>query len=289
MSQSIASDIDSLLKDKLFQVIGSTPRSVAESLKKVDLKDKTKEGVQMFAIAVFASAVNKSTLETFMADSRFADVRPLINAAMSIQGRANMTAMTLLGHCLLTTSAASSVSFTKEFRKKMGQNDLWSGEFTSGSLSDKQREILKEKKRLTDHEEAKALGSGFLKLTGIDKAAMTALESEIFGITASEPVPAPVGPTYASGGTSSRNRMRPTSPPDAPIGTVPFATSTTSQIEVPEDVMTYRRTVLRQSDADIAESINRRGLENFINSTRTAMARDPDGRTFRSASTVGGQ
>lgn len=173
--------INDLLNDKLFQVIGSTPASIAESLKKIDLKNKKKEGAQLFAVSIFSSAVNKATLETFVADSRFSDVRPLITAALSISGRSNMTALTLLGHCFLATDLASEVTFANEFRKKMGQNHLWAGELEAGSLSDLQKKILKEKKRVTAEKEAKALGNGFLKHCGLVSGPLVGLENDYFG------------------------------------------------------------------------------------------------------------
>jgi len=264
---SAASSINDLLKDKLFQVIGSTPTSIAESLKKVDLRNKTVEGAQIFAVAVFAAAVNKSTLETFLADSRFATIRPLLSAALSIQGRSNMTALTLLGHCLLTTDIASTVSFTSEFRKKMGQDNLWAGALDGGSLSTKQREILKEKKRLTNEDEAKALGNGFLKHVGIVSAAMTESEANLFG------VPVTV------------RRSSPASPSKMPVvsGNIPFKVSNTSTLQIPADVMKYRREVLGQNDADIAESLDRNGLEKFIDNTRKLSATDPSGSKTKTA------
>jgi len=184
MSSSAKNDIDRLLADKLHQVIGSSPASVAESLVKMGLQNKKREGIQMFAVSIFAAAVNKATLETFLSDARFGDIRPLVTATLAIAGKPNMTALTLLGHCLLTTEMASNVTFSAEFRKKMGQASIWDGELSSGSLSDKQKAILAEKKRLIDAKSAKALGSGFLKFTGLDSGRMTADESALFGNSA---------------------------------------------------------------------------------------------------------
>jgi len=265
-------NINDLLKDKLFQVIGSTPSSIAESLKKVDLKGKSKEGAQIFAVSVFAAAVNKSTLETFLADSRFANIRPILSAALSIQGRSNMTALTLLGHCFLTTDVAKNISFTAEFRKKMGQDHLWAGSLDGGSLSGKQREILKDKKRLTDEAEAKALGSGFLKHVGIVQGAMTSMESKFFGVPTSGRVPSPRSPTTAGSST----------------GIVAFNVSKTSSVPIPADVLHYRKNIIGQSDEDIAESIERNGLEKFIENTKKLMTQDPTGeKTRRAGSTTG--
>lgn len=273
---SAASNINDLLKDKLFQVIGSTPTSIAESLKKVDLKGKSSEGAQIFAIAIFAAAVNKSTLETFLADSRFAGIRPVLSAALSIQGRSNMTALTLLGHCLLATDMASQVSFSSEFRKKMGQDHLWSGTLEAGSLSTKQREILKEKKRLTEENEAKALGNGFLKHVGILSGSMNDMEAALFGVPESKgkaAVTTPVGsPPRGKSGSSAAN--------------VSFKKSTNETLQIPSDVLHYRRSLLGQSDEDIAESIDRNGLEKFISNTRLLMERDPTGNRAQTAAST---
>jgi hypothetical protein len=251
------------------------------------LAGRSKEGAQMFAISIFAAAVNKSTLETFLADTRFAEIRPLLSAALSIQGRSNMTALTLLGHCLLTTDLASRVNFSSEFRKKMGQNSLWDGDLDKGSLSDKQREILKEKKRVTDVGEAKALGGGFIKLTGLSPDAMTELERDMFKQSKTAPVQAPS--QSAVGASGSRFAASAVSPPSSrPLRPVTSAPSSALTIDMlPADVLEYRRNVMRYPDSEILNSLERRGLDDFIAITRSAMTRDPTGELTRSGSTVG--
>jgi len=280
MSTETINEINDLLNDKLFQVIGSTPKSIAESLTKIDLKNKKKEGSLIFAISVFASAVNKSTLETFLADNRFASVRPLLAAAMSIQGKSNMTALTLLGHCLLTTKMADSVTFTAEFRKKMGQNHLWAGELSSGSLSDKQKEILKEKKRLTDETSAMTLGTGFLKLTGIDTSPMTSAESDLFNLSVQ-----PSRSDLPREQLAETSRTQYSSAESIPSN-VNFRLSRSENVQIPEDVLNYRKNVVAQTDQQIAESIQSKGVEDFIQRTRTLMASDPDGSRTRRAGSV---
>jgi hypothetical protein len=284
-----ASAINSLLNDKLFQVIGSTPRSIAESLSKIDLKNKSEEGIQMFAACVFAAAVNKPTLETFLADPRFASVRRIISAVLSIQNRSNMTAMTLLGHCFLTTDLADNVTFTFEFRKKMGQRHLWAGDLTSGSLSEKQRGILAEKKRVTDQGEAEALGNGFLKVTGLITGALTAKESEFFGVPAAvaeQRAVTPPEPVIKTGYT----------PPHARGASLTAGTTSSGAtssrfaslpMDIPEDVLNYRRNILGQSDASIAESLGRGSKDDFISRTRLAMQRNPDGLGSAAGSAIG--
>jgi hypothetical protein len=286
-----ATPINTLLNDKLFQVIGSTPASIAESLIKADLSGKTTEGHQLFAVAIFASAVNKATLETFLADARFANVRPLISANLSIQGRSNMTALTLLGHCLMTTDLASSVTFASEFRKKMGQDHIWGGDLAKGSLSDKQKAILLEKKRVTDEVQARALGSGFLKWTGLDKAVMTEAESKLFKIpfqsTNAKAKTTRQADSSTAAASGSTPRPRRVSPQIEPEKMITVRLSETDEVQIPEVVYLYRSKAIGQSDGDIIDSISRRGKDGFVSATRIMMAKDPDGSKTRSASVVG--
>jgi len=296
-----ASIVNDLLNDKLFQVIGSTPASIAENLLKVDLRGRSAEGAQIMAITIFAAAVNKPTLETFLADPKFATIRPLLSATLAISGKSNMTAMTLLGHCLLTTKIAGDIVFASEFRKKMGQNHLWDGDLDKGSLSDKQKTILKEKKRVTDAAQASALGSGFLKHVGILPGPMTAEEVALFkttistaGAATSSVPPRATGIRQPAAGMASSkfastpaSHARPMSAsPESPTE-VEFILSSSEKVLVPADVMAYRRNVFGQTDEDIAESIERNGLEKFITNTRRLAEKDPTGKAARAASTVG--
>lgn len=290
-----ATEINNLLNDKLFQVIGSTPASIAENLLKIDLRGKKGVGIQIFAVAIFAAAVNKATLETFLADARFATVRPLLTSALSIQGKANMTALTLLGHCFLATDFASNVIFASEFRRKMGQDHLWAGQLESGSLSDVQKKILKEKQRVTNADDAKALGNGFLKYAGIIAAEMTRAERAMFKVTSTRTASA----TSDTAGNVTATTSRPvpdrsaTSISDPPVsptarpGNVDFQISNSSTVSIPEDVIAYRRDVLGQTNDEIAESIARNGEAKFISNTRTLAARDPTGKGVRNASVAG--
>lgn len=279
----MSSAINELLEDKLYQVIGSTPESIAESLRNVDLKGKNRLGIQIFAVAVFAAAVNKSTLETFLADPRFVDIRPLIAAALSIQGRSNMTALTLLGHCLLTTGMANKVKFASEFRKKMGQDHLWAGELSSGSLSQKQREILAEKKRVTDRESAEALGAGFLKWTGLDSTEMTARESAMFGLSAKISEPRPFSSSSKGKGPEITGKEF----NKAGVDTITLTRSGKPNIDIPQVLYEYRSNIMGQTDSEIYNSAEARGTNGFIESTTKLMARDPTGARVKSGSTLG--
>jgi len=290
MSDSITT-INSLLADHLFQVIGSTPKSIADNLKKLDLKDKTDEGSRLVAVAVFSAAVNKSTMENYLAKPEFTSIRQLVLTAMSIQGRSNMTAFTLLGHCLLTTSIVDDVIFVSEFRKKMGQKHLWENSLDNGQLSDKQKGILKEKKRVTNETDARLLGSGFLKWTGIDSKAMTSAEAEFWGIaTARTTTPPRRGNIQAPVGYTSpraRGTTFATSSSAQPTGNVTVPVTRESTADIPEDVFNYRKNVLNQTDSDISASLNNHGFQEFVSRTREMMRIDPDGSKTTSASTVG--
>jgi len=265
-------------------VIGSTPESIAESLQKIELKDKAIEGAQIFAIAIFAAAVNKPTLETFLADARFANIRPLLTSALSIQGRANMTAITLLGHCFLTSEMASDVVFATEFRKKMGQDHLWDGSLEQGSLSDKQRGIMKEKKRVTDPIKAKALASGFLKWTGLLGGAFTDLEASLFNIQTTGSVSESKKPARAESAESSPSGSPSRSIPRA----VTFRISDTKEASIPENVYLYRKNIMGMSDSEIIEIARSMGESEFIKATEKLIRRDPDGTKVKAQSTIAG-
>jgi hypothetical protein len=146
-------------------------------------------------------------------------VRPTIASSFSVSGKTNMTGLTLLGHCLLTSSLVDDITFAKEFRRKMDQQHIWAGEFKTGSLSDKQKEILLEKKRVTNEVQAKLLGSGFFKYVGIDTSAWTAQELDFWEEQQSETQASPQeGMTFVS--TPPRNRQV-TPPAGSASGTAP--------------------------------------------------------------------
>jgi hypothetical protein len=301
-------EINSLLAPVLFQVIGSTPASIATSLKGANIDGKKREGLHLATVAVFAAAVNKSTLETFLAKPEMSTARGAINAVLSIQGRANMTAITLLGHCLMTHSFFDYIVFVKEFRNKMGQNNLWSGNLNSGSLSDKQKGILQEKSRVTIESEARLLGSCYLKHTGIIRDSMTTEEINFwagsYSSNTSAPIsysglPSPTGarPTSASGiGSSQFAVPRPSgiSPPTARrssravIGNTTINYGRSEALDLPADVVTYRRNILQQSDEEIGAKAVERGVDKFVTGTRELMTRDPDGSLMRRQGSTAG-
>lgn len=285
-------DMNKYLDPVLFQVIGSTPESIRDSLMKSTVKGQPAGGLQLAVIAVFSSAVNKATMETFASKPELAEARGFMNTVFSISGRANMTGLTLLGHCLMTTTHMSSINFCAEFRKKMGQDHLWAGNLESGSLSDKQKEILKEKKRVVAEESAKLLGSGYFKFIGVDSNPMTVDESIFW----KQPVPGRaqrssmssgiVSPSDATkkGQTDSRNLSISGSPKTVARETIDMQDGTT--VSISSDVLEYYRKFVSSDEERLVASIAKRGAARFENEYKQAMLKDPDGNTLRGSTIV---
>lgn len=281
MSQSkITSEINDILNPYLFQVIGSTPESIRDSIKNSSLKANPAVASRLAAVCVFAAAVNKSTLENFIAKPELADARPIISSSFSISGRSNMTGLTLLGHCIMTTKFVDEIVFVREFRKKMGQDNLWAGNLDSGSLSDKQKEILKEKKRVTTQDSASLLGSGFFKFTGVNPSSYTIEEANFWGEVAT---------AQAAGSTSRARRGAATgttssqgSPPfrDASSGSERVVLSSGEMVLVPAELTNYYRTINGTEPARLVASIEKRGAERWVREYRAAMAEDPEMRGY---------
>jgi hypothetical protein len=149
----------------------------------------------------------------------------------------------------------SQITFALEFRKKMGQDHLWAGNLETGSLSDKQKEILKEKKRVTNEKEARLLGTGFFKFAGIDKAAYSAEEADFWKIPASEQ-------------PSASRRSSRTSPPSISV-----------LDKVPTELLDYYRKFISPDPARLRNSIARDGVTDWIAAYRERMEEDPDGKS----------
>jgi len=278
--------INSTLEPVLFQVIGSTPQSVMESIKSTNLKDNTEAAISLTTICLFAIAVNKSTMENFSTKSDVSEARPMIRSAFSIQGSPNMTSLTLLGHSLMTTKIIERIDFCKQLRLKFGQAHIWAGNFSTGAVSDKQKGILLEKAQKINFEHAKLLASGFLKYTRIDTSPYTNEEMQFWGIQSDSRQSA-----RAEGSTAGGPRI-PIVPPDS-VRAHPttwkdeyIKLSDGSEVLVPGDVVEYYLTALQRDRIALAASIAGRGLQNLINSMRQARLRDPEMRGSQ-GSTVG--
>lgn len=289
------SEMNKFLDPVIFQVIGSTPESIRDNILKSTLKGQASGGLQLAVISVFASAVNKSTMETFAAKPELQEARGFINTIFSISGRANMTGLTLLGHCLMTTAHVSNVNFCSEFRKKMGQDHLWAGNLDSGSLSEKQKEILKEKKRTILEPSAKLLGSGYFKYVGIDPIAMSNDEANFWRVavptrlpasSSASAMPPPAAPlTPSRPGGSVRNPSISGSPPAGVRETVEMMDGTMEMVD--SAVVEYYRKFVSDDDERLATSIAKRGVNKFEADYRAMMVRDPEGRSFQGGTVAG--
>jgi len=294
--------MNKLFETVMFQVVGSTPAGIVEALKRSGIKDKKNVGIQLATISVFAACVNKPTLQNFMAKDEFKEVRPIIANAISIAGNANMTALTLLGHCLLTTGMMDRVAFVAEFRKKIGQQHIWAGGLDAGSLSDKQKKIMQEKVRVTNQDHAKLLGSGFWKYTGIDPERFGPAEAEFWdehstgARETTEPpmMPANVSPPRAVQETSTYS-LEPSPPRDSPAyraGRSAVAKYVTYNVpgmgptSIEREAADYYLAVNEGDERQMFESIKKRGATEFSKVYSTIAARDPERRGVGS-STIG--
>jgi hypothetical protein len=295
-SSNSASDMNAILNPYLFQVIGSTPASIRDSIKTSALKANPGPGLRIAALCVFAAAVNKPTMENFVAKPEMADARPIVNTTFSISGKSNMTGLTLLGHCLLTTKFVDSITFCAEYRKKMGQQHIWDGDLDKGSISDKQKGILKEKKRVTPEQSAKLLGSGYFKYVGIDMTNYTDEESEFWGETntrtapatsaPSRPRPVPFVPRASTPPAASRPFVPspPRSEQKKAMFEITLANGTVAS--VPKDVADYYLAIRNGDLNAMANSIANNGVETFVANYTQAMLKDPGKKGF-SGTTVG--
>jgi hypothetical protein len=267
-----------LLDPLLFQVIGSTPESIRDSIMTSTMKNNPERAMLFATACLFASAVNKPTMENFIAKPELQEARPIIGSSFSIGGKSNMTAMTLLGHCILTTSILDGINFAREFRRKMGQDNLWAGNFTKGSLSEKQMEILIEKKRVTNEKTAKLLGSGFFKFTGMDSRPYTDDEADFWDEPRSKGGVALNTTIVEESTTRSAVSSPSVTPPRKEKGPTAFALtlSNGSQVAIPSDVYTYYTTVISDNLENMVESVERNTVKGFVAKYRHAISRDPD-------------
>jgi hypothetical protein len=258
-------NINDLLKPVLFQVIGSTPEGIKESIVKSGLKNDSVAACHLATAAIFSIAVNKATLETFASTPDMAAARPIISTAFSINNKVNMTAMSLLGHCLLLSPIVSNIEFVQRFRIKMGQDSIWDGDFRKGTLGETQKGIFVEKQKVIGKGEAWLLGNGFWKYTGVSKAAYTEDEARFWG----EPV------VRAQGSPSRKS------------GTVDVKLPGGGVARVSASAVEYYLAVNEGDRNRMAASIESRGADEWSKMYSEASAKDP-ARKGRSGSTVVG-
>jgi hypothetical protein len=299
---SVPTVMNAILDPVISQVIGSTPESLVDAVKGAELRNKSKTAMQLASVSIFAAAVNKSTLETFASGDAVSEARPAIRSTLSIQGKTNMTALTLLGHCLLTTAAFDSVRFVQELRLKLGVRHLWDGDLSTGSTSEKQRKIYEEKKRKTNVNSARLFASGFLKWTGLVNEGWTREEAAFWKVRLEESRTEPVvrrpqGSTPAGGSSSTtamqsgqgmRSPILPPQqvqePPSPPKRTEPTDDELIAATD--QDVLNYYAQHVNDSRKAIAASIRRRGVAGFTQIYKAKMAEDPDGLTFKAAAST---
>jgi len=166
-SFNFEAEINSILDPKIFQVVGSTPASLMDSVKEVGMENKRDLAVRFVALSIFSASVNKKTAEGLFMESDMGSLRTNISRKFTINNSLNMTALSLAGHCFLSIDTFSQISFAREFRKKMGQSSIWDGPLTSGSLSEKQRKILEEKAKVHTKASARDFADWFTSYTGI--------------------------------------------------------------------------------------------------------------------------
>jgi len=276
MSQSAAlQSINELLAPVLFQVIGSTPESIADSIIDAKLGNQSVIGMKLAALSIFASAVNKATMEQFASTPPMADIRPTLSSNFSVGGKTNMTGLTLLGHCVLTSNLMDDIKFASEFRRKMGQNHLWAGDFANGSLSDKQKKILEEKKRLTNENSARLLGSGFFKFIGVDKNAYTAQEAHFWKIPDNTRI------------SPSPPRSPPRPRPETLTGFVTVRMPDGTDVNVDKEAYDYYLAVNDNEISYLIKSIGSKGIDKFNQQYKAANKADPN-RKGKSGNTVVG-
>jgi len=291
MANNYSADINLLLDPVLFQVVGSTPESVRDSIKATTLRNSPAQGARIAALCMFAAAVNKATMEGFLAKSELADIRPLVASGFSINNRPNMTGLTLLGHCLLTTTWSSAIVFAKEFRRKLGQSNIWDGSLDKGSLSEKQKAILMEKARVTNEASARLLGSGFLKYVGIVREAYTAGEAAFWGeqiTTSGNLLDGGVIFTEAPRPAAAKGKKRATaqaSPPRKRLVNVNMDDGSVAQVS--ETAWNYYLAINGGDTQAAVASIDRRGAEEFSAIYDDFASKDPEAKGTGGSSVIG--
>jgi len=197
-SDAYANSINDVLNAYLHQVTGSTAESLRDMVKKAGLPGNPALASKFTIVCIFAAAVNKATVESLIATNDLADVRGLIGSAFSIQGKPNMSALSLLGHAMLTSKFCDKINFAQKFREKIGQSNIWDRDLNKDRLSDKQHEIFNQKKKNNDARAATLLGNGYFKVTGMEATQLSDDESIFWGVAPSSAATGSVGAAGSS-------------------------------------------------------------------------------------------
>jgi len=292
-SQTTRDSFNGILNEYIHQVTGSTPSSIKDMLKLGNVAGNDQIAMKLATIGIYAAAVNKSTLESFIARAPVQEARTIVANQFSIQGKANMSALSLFGHCLLTSDFIDGINFVDQFRARLGQRHIWEKDLEQERLSKEQFKIFNQKKSSSPKSDAFNLGRGYFKIVGLDKRAMTAEEAAFWGVTVAPAETRPVQPRVVKTPSPPKaespkrdsfdelERM-----PIAPEGElVTYGTNTATTI--PGDVLRYYRTVYGNDQARLESAIARRTPEGFIKSVREMIAKDPEMKMRPSGSTVG--
>lgn len=159
--------INSILDPRLSQVIGSTPESITDLITRSGMENNSKLGSKFICIAVFAASVKKSVAEELFIAKEMEDLRAKITNTFVLNGKLNMTAMTLAGHCFTLSTVLTNVKYITEFRKKIGGDNIWDADITKGSASEKMKAIMTQKAKTHNKTSCAAFATWFVTYTGI--------------------------------------------------------------------------------------------------------------------------
>lgn len=292
MSESFETFANNLLQSQLHLVVGSTPESIRDEIIKSGLADNLDQAKAFVMACLVAAASVKKATDAFIADAKMSLARQAIAQVANLNGATNMSVLVLAGHCFMTTSFMNNVKFVVEFRKRMGQDHLWAGDFAAGSTSDKRKVILRQHKTKSTEAVAKAFGSGFFKYVKIDPHAMTDAERKFWKVAPSRSA-SPSRPSSRGNGDSSSDAGDDKGKGKAP-GPAPetkTASSSTaipgplnvqitgkapSVYKVPDEIRTYAAKALKQDDAYLAKRVTEVGIAQFEKEYRKLIKLDPN-------------
>jgi len=307
---SFTSFANSLLQSQLHLVVGSTPESIRDEIIKSGMAENPEQAKAFIMACLVASASVKKATEAFISDPKMNLARQAIQQVANLNGVTNMSVLVLAGHCFLTSDFLSDVEFVKGLRRRLGQDNLWAGDLTGGSTSDKRKAILKQHKEKAPAGSAKMFGSGFFKFVKLDAHAMTADEARFWkratprsgSPSNSSHTPVPETPqqprAHASPGSSlvstpsplsqsakphmpeSRPAAQPvpraTSPPKTAARSLSLTVGSSTPYKVPADIMDYLTTVLHWTDDKIKAQVDKDGIPAFEAKIRKIIEKDPN-------------
>lgn len=253
---NVDSAIDTLLNPRLHHVVGTTPESLRTSVETAGIEGKKAEAASLSALALFAASVNKKAVIDFYKSRDGETIRNVIVKSFTLNNEVNMTAISVLGHCLYTIDDFDNVKYVQQFRSRMGQKSIWAGDMSAGSMSDQQKKIIQQRKNNISLESAKEFANWYVEYTGLRSAKKA---------------------RPATGKTTDKGLAS---------GTTKTTRDTSAVAKIPDDLEEYWFDTLNRSNDDFQELVDKRGFENAINKIRRDMARQASGEV-PAASTVG--